>query len=474
MRGIGNGQEKPTEKPMSDRRLFATYLDIKERLDRYFVNDNPMLTCGAKTFTISDVVTMAVQSNTNMYLVGSRGTGKTLLAEVIRRAVFNDDGFYLRGDVNMNIKELFMRLNLQGKTEEEIYQQAKSVAFLIMVLDELNRVPGVIQNQFLFVLDGYMEHRGKTYPLGIGDYMLAIATGNPMTNGEYTGVFDEDSAMLDRIPLVINVDEIEHAPGDIARIIAEDTEKNRIVTGDLSKDVVASYRYLTDVRHGDLEAVAAVSLLAEFIYPQFRYVTVGGKRLDKLQEQNWRDLLLGQHAGGSTISYVSDVSVRMLKSAARLGFTMFKIASIETELLNRKGMKTKPIEYTDFLDSSLNALKLGLTYDRRFIPAEFPQQIGKTHTEMLDGAFRDLSSSLDTEVFQDATLMLLEFHQALRKADDSGMQKVMASASKALAQHPIVKAAHGIMDSIVRKREAQRKNALLREALAEDGEMPPQ
>ena len=65
------------------------------------------------------------------------------------------------------------------------------------LVDELNRCIGLVQNQFLNIADGYIEIRGEKYYLGQEDgYSLMFATGNPPRNGDHTGVFDEDVALL--------------------------------------------------------------------------------------------------------------------------------------------------------------------------------------------------------------------------------------------------------------------------------------
>ncbi len=450
-----------------DMHLYSNYLDIYETLGRYFVSRTPLLTCGGKAFKINDIVAAAILSNTNLYLIGSRGSGKTLLSEAIMRGIFNSQGLYLRGDVHLTLKDLFMKINLHGKTDEEIYQIAEAIKYAFALVDELNRVPGIVQNQFLNLMDGYIEIRGMRIPLGVAEYMFTVATGNPPTNGEYTGVFDEDLALLDRIPLIINVDEVKHARGDVARILEMNMDKTSIQDGDLTDDVIASYSHLVKGMTEDPEMTLAMSLLAEVVYDSFRHVkTADGKEIDKCNVPNWRDVLPGEHAGGNTISYVSDVSVRTLVRAYRLGFAIYKIAGLEAELVRSRGMPVAPMEMSDFLDSYFGALKLALTYDRRFIPADLPKSLNKTHAEVLDGAFTDLRSIVDSESFEDAGVALGVFFEALKAGDVNEMQGLIQVASS-VQDNPLMGYARGIMDSKVREREEKQKIRLLREALGE-------
>lgn len=114
----------PAPKPSS--LIPKTYYDVRQTLNQYFVNRTPLLTIAEKQFTITDVVAAAILSKTNMYFVGTRGSGKTLLSEAVYKGVFNGKGFYLRGDLNLRVKDLFTKLNLDGKTEQEIFQIASS------------------------------------------------------------------------------------------------------------------------------------------------------------------------------------------------------------------------------------------------------------------------------------------------------------------------------------------------------------
>lgn len=452
--------------PMTNARLHATFMDVRDRLDSTFINRRPLLTCGDMAFTQNGIAALGVLTASNMYLVGTRGSGKTVLAETLRRSVFGDRGFYLRGDPDMRLKDLYTTLNLNGKTDEEIYRVAKTIEFCFALIDEMNRIPGIVQNQFLNFFDGYIEIRGQKYPLGTGNYMLAVGTGNPTNNGDHPGVFEEDIALLDRIPLILNVDEVEHADGDIAAIMLADLNKNDIPLSDMTDEVLSAYSYLRGKRKKELEFAATIALLSEFAYNELRYVRVADKKLDKAQDQSWRDKLQGEHNGGKMISYASDVSVRTLKQAASFGFAVFQMASIESELMKTQGASTKSVGFDEFVSSFINSLKLGLTYDRRFIPSELPEMLEKTHSEMLDGVFGDLSSAIDRDSFQDASVLLADFLKAMQDGRANEAQKIMAKTAKEqmASGTPSLATAQGIMNSLFRERERAKRNAILRKA----------
>jgi hypothetical protein len=444
-----------------DAKLFKNFLDIRQRLQRTFVNRTPLLSVGPKNFTVVDAVAAGIQSKTNMYLVGSRGSGKTLLATAILRSIFNNRGINLRGDINLQLKDLFVKLNLDGKTEKEIYKIAESIDFNFALIDELNRIPGVLQNQFLSIADGYIEINKEVYQLGTSDYMLMVATANPAINGDYPGVFDECLALLDRIPFIINMDEIELARGDVSRICEMDMDKDSILIDDLGPDVISSYRYLKSKMKGDHEVTSMRSLLMEMVYQAFKYVNVDQGRIDKRKEPEWRDRLDGQHDGGLMMSYCSDIPVRTLEHGSRLAFTLFKLAKIESRLYAKAGVESGSVGTEQFIQAYMESLKLALNYDRGFIPDALPQRFDKSHDEMISAAFDDMAGRIDVDEFESAIVVLAEFNDALSRGDEAEAAKTMKFVGEAKDDSETLQAAYNVMESKLSEREEKQSEELL-------------
>jgi hypothetical protein len=196
-------------------------------------------------------------------------------------------------------------------------------------------------------------------------------------------------------------------------------------------------------------------------------VTIGNRELDKAQNENWREELTGEHSGGNMISYVSDISVRTLKRARRLGFALFKLAHAESETLRSKGYRTEGVDFVDLMDGFIDALKLSLTYDRRFIPSDLPRTVEKTHREVLEAAFKDLAESIDTEKFQDTSVLLMDFFHALRNGNEQEARSILEILSDSKEEHRIVELAHGIADAKLRGMELKKKEELIRDAVRE-------
>lgn len=409
---------------MTTQILYKTYSQAKATIDKYFVNSTPLVSVGHKKFTIGDVVACAVLSGTNTYFIGTRGSGKTLLSEAVYKGLFNSEGFYLRGDVNMQLKDLYLALNLQGSTDEQIYQIAPSIKFNICLVDELNRVPGVIQNQFLNVLDGYVEIRGRKYQLGVKDekskYVLTLATGNIQCDGEYTGVFDEDIALMNRISLVINTDSVPLAPGDVAEITRRKSSKERIENNSMRDEIVECNAALRAERESDPEVSATLSLLNEYAHRFYRYVQMSGGEVDKLNVPEWRDNLDSQHAAGNLNTYCSDIAVRSFVESPKLAFAMYKVAEVEAGLMKSLQYPVAWDDMKSFTEAYVAALKLALTYDRHFIPHDTQRALGKSRQEVLNGAFRELSNYINAEPFEEAVVALAEFYDAVK---DGSLEK---------------------------------------------------
>jgi len=456
-----------------ERRIYRTHVGITSRLDRAFVNETPLLSVGPKAFTLTEVVAAAVLSKTNLYLIGKVGTAKTVLSETIWQSVFGGSGFYLRGDINLQLKDLFMgKINWDGKTPDEIFKVSPEyIATIFTLIDELNRVPGVLQNQFLNIADGYIEIRGKKYSIGRNGYLFMVATGNPASNGDHPGAFDEELALLNRIPLIINVDNTDLAEGDRAEISEMDIDKDDIVKDDaLVEDVISSYHHLRKAMEEDEDIVGIRALFSELIGRAFQYVTIGGKSVNKAKEDGWRDALAGEHDAGLTMSYCSEIPIRTIKSSGRLAFALFKLAEIECSILRRTSGADAHVGTQEFVDVYLESLKLALNYDRHFIPEGLPAKLGKSHTQMLDTAFDDFRKTVDPDTLENAAISLNDFRNYLRQGDEARARKVMEFISKSADESPILRAAYNVMSGKLMKIEKERRRQMLSDEAGKEEE----
>ena len=436
------------------------HLDLAEALGKYYINSTPVFQLGDLEMHVQDVMAAAVLSATNTYLVGTRGSGKTLLAETVWKAVMGSDALYLRGSQDLDLKGLYTQLNLEGKSEEEIFQLSGRMSTPLVLVDELNRCIPIVQNQFLNIADGYIEIRGKKYKLGMAgqDYLLMIATGNPPNNGEDGGVFDEGIALLDRIGLIINVNDYPLTENDTATIKQRQINKNSIIEHDSKKDVLSGHAL---VRQFSSEMSHYFAILAAYIEKRFRHFTAGGKRYDKTQVENWREMLqAGSHAKGDKLAFASDISERALQEsslaeALLLYHYEFKAAEGETAL---------PPQI--LVDCYLETLMLAMRYNRRFLPAD---HIREEHhgdaKEFLDKVKQSLKSEINAEVLEECAGMNLAAEEALKEGKPQDLQEYKTYVESKFGTDPIAATTKRILEQKMKERLVSERKGKVRQLI---------
>ncbi len=397
-----------------------TFMEISEAISRVYKHSTPMFKLGDEDVMIADVLAAAVLSQTNTYLLGTKGEGKTLLAEIVQKSIMNDDALYLRGDRELDLKGLMIELNLDGKTEDEIYQVSKNLERPLFIIDELNRCIGLVQNQFLNIADGYIEIRGKKYYLGESgnEYSLMIATGNPPRNGDYTGVFDEDVALLDRMGLILNVDDYEMQEVDTADVKAARINKKKIPLGDMRKEVFAVSRSL-----GELSKVYGhyMEILSAYVYSRFLKMKVAGKELNKRQVEDWRSLIVpGSHAAGDVISQGSDISQRMVQEGTLSEALLLYLAGVK---MAQGADAETAVTSQNLIDCYLETLMLNVRYDRRFLPFDY---IRENHdgdiSEFLKKVKTSLKGEIDAKTLEECAGMGINVKDAISNGDVGKVQ----------------------------------------------------
>lgn len=160
---------------------------------------------GDINITVSDAVIAAVLGGLNILLVGDTGTGKTQLASDIYNYYFggNKNGIWFKARPDTEIADVFVRLNKEAARKE---LNKTSIKKLCYVVDEINRAPGPVQDQFLGLGDANLETPdGRQIEIGRNGYSILIATAN-IGNGEFTGTFDMDRALLNRLHITFDLD----------------------------------------------------------------------------------------------------------------------------------------------------------------------------------------------------------------------------------------------------------------------------
>lgn len=164
----------------------------------------------------SDLIRAAVLGQLNMFLTGRPESGKTQVGKDIVNYYFG--GSKMDGGESVEIRatpetdvfnEIATRLNI-AKGERELTTNLEAICYLV---DEINRTPEVLQNQFLGLGDGQLDYQGRFINVGKNGQRLLIATAN-IGNGEYKGTFGMDPAMLSRLNLTLNLDSPFYSPSE--------------------------------------------------------------------------------------------------------------------------------------------------------------------------------------------------------------------------------------------------------------------
>ncbi|MBE0477872.1 AAA family ATPase [Candidatus Aerophobetes bacterium] len=222
-------------------------------------NSTPVITLNGTSLNIEDVVKAALLSELNILLIGERGEGKTQLMQDINGCLFGGKGTYIRARPDMKTKELYELFNLNTLKKE----LSPKVKISLTQIDEINRTPPIIQNEFFHMCDGYIEYEGKSVSLGEG-FHVTVASAN-VKNERYGGTFEMDDAILDRFSLVVNIDHYPTQTKDDLEIMTSPGGKNPKLTRVEEKDWTANIKdicsHLKTMREEKFDLDAYVALL---------------------------------------------------------------------------------------------------------------------------------------------------------------------------------------------------------------------
>ncbi len=173
--------------------------------------------------TLTDVVYAAELAGLNMLFIADTGRGKTQLISDIAWSHFGGDNNesgnanWADGRPNFEIEDLFVRsrVDLSKGYDSDTARQLKEerIKRVCLCVDELNRAPKPKQNEFFDLADGKYTFNGMRHKLGREGYTMFIATANlNKLNGDFSGTFEFDRALLNRAHLTIDLDHKDFSP----------------------------------------------------------------------------------------------------------------------------------------------------------------------------------------------------------------------------------------------------------------------
>ena len=315
---------------------------------------------------VVDLVKAAVLSPLNVFLVGSKGTGKTQLFQDIYRSYFggnkkeNGQGIFIRAHPEIDIyNEIFTELNVE-KAKRALTDNIDAAVY---VVEEINRAPTKAQNQFFGLGDGAMDHDGRLIKIGKDGYRLLIANAN-LGNGSYQGTFDTDEALLNRLHVTLDLDHESFKPTiedklEIRHRQSVDPNVKEAPIKDISGKIITVSREISEKAHNPGIEALAVANYIEFGLDN----CMKNKNKGKVWPMDCQGCTHNQ-SGNALCSYLKSPVERtmqaMIKYAAALDYlSKLKDKNQNTDAVD---MMFKSFELTGAYQSLLNPMLLRQDY----------------------------------------------------------------------------------------------------------------
>ena len=200
------------------------------------------MTISGQPVLVEDVITAALVSRSNILVLSRPGQAKTTLEHDIFEGMFGGKGVYVRAHPKMDERELFTHLNLekffggQMKSSTELREMLDTIHTNCMIVDEITRLPGILQNRLFGLADGYIEIDGRKHTIGNG-YSVVIASGNP----EDEGTFALSAALKERFQVILNLRDFQSPSSDsfVRLMHKHDPRVPHVEIVDASKDLIS-------------------------------------------------------------------------------------------------------------------------------------------------------------------------------------------------------------------------------------------
>ena len=343
--------------------------------------------------SLTDVVFAAELAGLNMLAVADTGRGKTQLMTDLAWHHFggdqeNGNANWADGRPSFDITDLFERTQVDldsGKFDSDAVRQVKKdkVRRLFFGVDEINRAPNPKQNEFFDLADGKYTFNGQRLDLGREGYSLFMATANiNKTNGDFSGTFELDRALLNRAHITLDLDHKDFRPTPEDELEIEERKVNPRVDvaepQDISQEIIQINQEIRkEARNLDPYMAA------------FRFLI--GRGLDYCETDMYKDkaafpMLCGEcnFSGKDLCSLIKGSSDRTIPAVKSLAYALSYIAELKTG---------KKIE-VDPLDAALQAFRF-TTYHGNLNDIEAEERYKERRQAMMDDTVGKLSDRVD-------------------------------------------------------------------------------
>ncbi|MHA1758713.1 MAG: AAA family ATPase, partial [Promethearchaeota archaeon] len=249
--------------------------EMKHNLSNNYFNNHAVISSTIRkpllnlVFTLQDILLIGALTCSSVLLSGSSGSGKTLLAELVSTFLFGKEG-YTRKNITPDMNEQdFMDIDFgaikEGKKLKEALLADQLFTRPVIIIDEANRAPPIVQNRLLQILENNIDLKSKKIKAGIklenGEfYQWDILTLN--LGQEYAGTSTVDRALRDRITIDIPIDNFPPTLDDQIKMIRKSSTIKGISSDNCRQSVIFKTFQLLDDISLSLEAEALLLYLS--------------------------------------------------------------------------------------------------------------------------------------------------------------------------------------------------------------------
>ncbi|MFH1682868.1 MAG: hypothetical protein ABIA37_03655 [Candidatus Woesearchaeota archaeon] len=369
-----------------------------------YVNSNAAVRLKAKIgnetkiieLTIPDIVYAAEIAGLNTLFVSDTGKGKTQLMTDVAWHHFNGDrnggkANLVVGRADFEIEDLLVRtqvdLSAGGYDSRTVRQiDPERASRLFFGVDEINRAPKPRQNDFMDLAVGERNFNGANIQLGRDGYSLFMASANlNKLNGDFSGTFELDRALLNRAHLTFDLDHPDFKPTAEDEMIIEERKASPKVDVAKPQDLSAKI----------LAANQEISQKARKLDPYFTaFRFLIGRSLDHCEKDRYKEKgttfpMLCSDCDYSSqedniCSLVKASSERTLPAVKSLAYALAYVAELKL------GKKVE----IDPLDAALQAFKF-TTYHGNLNEITAQQDYAARKQIMMDETVGRLSSAVE-------------------------------------------------------------------------------
>ncbi len=184
------------------------------------VNDKEVIV----PLSVPDIMLAQVILGLNCLLISDTGRGKTQLVQGIRDTWFGGSGndgkanYFVARPKMSSLRQLFEITEIdtsEGKySSRNTHLDENRVQRLLLAVDEMNRIPELMQAELFDLADGTYNFGGQSIHLGKDGYSCFIGTANVNRNGDngFSGTFSFDRALLSRAHVTLDLDHPRFRP----------------------------------------------------------------------------------------------------------------------------------------------------------------------------------------------------------------------------------------------------------------------